>query len=53
MRRIVHKYYVSLQLLEEIENYVSTKNPTMDELLLYFRRFKLRYRHGLAQLDDR
>lgn len=52
MRRIVHKYYVSLQLLEDIEKYVTTKNPTMDELLLYFRRIKLRYRHGLAKLEN-
>lgn len=51
MNRITHKYYVSLRLLEEIEKYVADKNPTMDELILYFRRIKLYYRHGLAKLE--
>lgn len=51
MNLITHKYYVNLRLLEELERYVADKNPSMDELLCYFRRLKLYYRHGLSKIE--
>lgn len=51
MNEVTHRYTVSLKMLEHLEHYCSEHNPTIDELLAYFRKLKLTYRHGLAIVE--
>lgn len=51
MNRITHKYYISLQLLDKIEKYLETYNPTYDEFRSEIRKLRLQYRCGLSKVE--